>query len=253
MRTLLAAFALVPAALTMLQGCLFGCGAWEGRGDTLYRNDAGDSVMLCANGGYSATVKTTSTEGVFEWTDEVRATNPETGARTFSFAPDATGATSSPELGGGWTIATLDKVELDHAHVMCSDIETRAWWPTATSSAFLPKATAFKKVAAGFATVDACFAAQSAGEYPEGALCEDELLACPDGRVKLNQGQSLAVGSYDAQFGTLNVRPDATSFMGAFVGVFSASGTLVSHTAGGSNVTWHQVPVAEMSNGTSCM
>jgi hypothetical protein len=76
---------------------------------------------------------------------------------------------------------------------------------------------------------------------------------CTDGRVKLNQGQSLAIGSYDAQFGTLNVRPDATSFMGAFEGVFSASGTLTSHTAGGPNVVWHQVSVAEMSNGTSCM
>jgi len=257
MRTLLAVAALVPA-LTLLPGCPFGCAAWEGRGDTLYRSEAGDSVMLCANGGYSATIGNANTEGVFEWTDQVRATNPGTGARTFSFVTDATtGATSSPELGAGWTVATLDKVELDHAHVMCADIETRAWWTTATSSAYLPKAAAFKKVAAGFASADACYEAQAAGDYPEAALCEDELLACPDGRIKLNQGQSLTTGSYDAQFGTLNVRPDATSFMGAFEGVFvakpGANGTLTAHTAGGQTETWHQVSVDEMSNGTSCM
>lgn len=251
MRAFLAAFALVPAAISLLPGCIFGCGAWEGRGDTLYRSAGGDSVMLCANGGYAATIGSTSTEGVFEWSDQVRASNPETGARAFSFVTDANGATTSPELGAGWTIATLDKVELDHAHVMCADLETRAWF--GATSSYLPKATAFKKVAAGFSTVDACYAAQADGEYPEAALCEDELLACPDGRVKLNQGQSLAVGTYDAAFGTLSVRPEATSFLGAFEAVFAQSGTLASHTAGGPTETWRQVPVAEMSNGTSCM
>lgn len=244
-------FALVPAALSLVSGCIFGCGAWEGRGDTLYRSERGDSVMLCANGGYAATIGGTSSEGVFEWSDQVRAENPETGARTFSLVTDASGATTSPELGAGWSVAVLDKVELDHAHVMCADLETRSWF--GATSAYLPKPTAFKKVAAGFATVDACYEAQASGEYPEGALCEDELLACPDGRVKLNQGQSLAIGSYDAAFGALSVRPNPTSFVGAFEGVFSQTGTLTSHTAGGPTETWRQVPAAEMSNGTSCM
>jgi hypothetical protein len=245
------ALALLPAALTLASGC--GCSAWEGRGDTLYRSAAGDSVMLCANGGFSATVKTANLEGVFEWNDEIRAEDPETGARVFSMAADATGAMTSPELGAGWTVATLDQVELDHAHVMCSDLETRAWWGTANMTAFLPKAAAFKTLAAGFASVDACHEAQAGGEYPAAALCEDELLVCPSGAAKLDRGQTLAVGSYDAQFGKLSIRPDPTSFMDAFEGVFSTSGTLTSHTAGGSNVIWHQVPVAEMSNGTSCM
>lgn len=253
MRPFLAIAALIPAALTLLPGCPFGCAAWEGQGDTMYRNASGDSVMLCSNGGYSATIKAVESEGVFEWSDLVRATNPETGARTFSFATDATGATSSPELGAGWTISTLDKVELDHAHVMCADLETRAWWTTANSTSALPKAVAFKKPATGFASVDACYEAQATGDYPEAALCEDELLACPDGRVKLNQGQSLAIGAYSAQFGALSVRPDPTSFVGAFEGVFEAKGTLTSHTAGGPNETWRQVPVTEMSNGASCM
>jgi hypothetical protein len=249
MRTLLLAAAMLPA-LTIATGC--GCG-WEGRGDTMYRNPSGDSVMLCANGGFAATVATADLEGVYESHDQILAANPETGARVFSMATDASGATSSPELGSGWTVAVLDQVELDHAHVMCADLETRAWWSTANTTAFLPKAAAFKTVAAGFASIDACHEAQAAGEYPEAALCEDELLACPSGIVKLNRGQSLAVGTYNAQFGALSVRPDATSFMDAFEAVFSSSGSLTSHTAGGSNLVWHQVPVAEMSNGTSCM
>src|SRR4051812_5574045 len=119
MRTSLAiAAVLLPAALTLASGC--GC-SWGGRGDTMYRSATGDSVMLCANGGFSATVKNADLEGVFEWNDEIRGANPETGARVFSMATDATGATTSPEFGAGWTIATLDQVELDHAHVMCSD------------------------------------------------------------------------------------------------------------------------------------
>ncbi len=250
MRTSFAIAALLPAALTLASGC--GC-SWEGRGDTMYRNTTGDSVMLCANGGFSATVKNADLEGVFEWSDAIRGENPETGARMFSMVTDANGATTSPELGTGWSVATLDQVELDHAHIMCSDLETRAWWSTANTTAFLPKAAAFKTVASGFASVEACHQAQASGEYPEAALCEDELLACPSGTVKLNRGQTIEVGSYDAQFGKLSIHPDATSFMGAFEGVFSASGTLISHTAGGANVTWRQVTVAEMSNGTSCM
>lgn len=247
---LLAALALVPA-LTLLPGCPFGCGAWEGRGDTLYRNQTGDSVMLCANSGYAATIGSTSTEGMYEWTDQIRASNPETGARTFSFVTDAAGGATSLELGAGWTIATLDQVELDHAHVMCSDLETRAWF--GATSAYLPKPTAFKKVASGFANVDECAAAQADGQYPEAALCEDELLACPDGRVKLNEGQSLLVGTYDAQFGSLSVRTSATSFLDAFEAEFAQTGTLTSHAPGGPTETWRQVPVTEMSNGVSCM
>jgi hypothetical protein len=252
MRTLLAALALVPAALTLLPGCPLGCGGWEGRGDTLMRSESGDSVMLCANGGFSAMLSTGEVEGVFDWTDEVRASSPATGARAFSMKTDANGQTSSPELGAGWTEAVLDRVELDHAHVQCADLETRPWWGTVHTTAWLPKAAAFKKPATGFDTADACFEAQARGEYPEAALCEDELLACPDGSVKINAGQSFDVGTYDAQYGTLHVRP---SFASSFDGVFSASGTLSAHpTYDLANLTvWHQVAVSEMSNGAACL
>lgn len=252
MRTLLAVAVLVPA-LTLLPGCPLGCGGWEGQGDTLYRNDNGGSIMLCANGGFTATLPTGIVEGVFDRTDGVRAENPETGARVFSMTTDLEGNTSSPELGVGWIPATLDQVELDHAHVQCADLETRAWWPTAHATAWLPKATAFKKPAVGFASADACFEAQARGEYPEAALCEDELLACPDGSVKLSAGQTFDTGTYDAQYGTLSVRP---YFTGAFEGVFSAAGSLATHATDNPRSplqVWRQVPVAEMSNGAACL
>lgn len=253
MRTLLAVAALVPAALTLLPGCPLGCGGWEGRGDTMFRSEGGEAVMLCANGGFAATLSTGNVEGVFEWSDEITASNPDTGARVFSMKTDVNGATSSPELGAGWTQATLDQVELDHAHVQCADLETRAWWGTTGTLAGLPKATAWKKPAAGFATADACFEAQARGEYPEAALCEDELLACPDGRMKLSEGQTFDTGTYSTHFGTLYLRP---SFSFAFDGVFSSDGSLAARPAGDTSSTaqmWRQVPVAEMSNGATCL
>jgi hypothetical protein len=248
MRTLLALAALASTS-SLLPGCIpFGCGAYEGRGDTMFRSDKGESVMLCENGGFAATLDKGVVEGVFEWTDAVRASSPDTGARVFTMTTDANGATSSPELGAGWTQATLDKVELDHAHVQCADLETRAWWPTVNATPYLPKAAAFKKVAAGFANVDACYQAQAAGEYPESALCEDELLACPNGRVTLNQGQSVSSGNYSAQFGKLTINPAAGSFFSSFEGVYAAGGTLTVTPA----QVWHQVAVTEMSNGATC-
>jgi hypothetical protein len=253
MRLFLAIAALIPASLTLLPGCPLGCGAYQGRGDTMFRNQTGDAVMLCAEGGFASTTsKGVVTEGVFVWSDTIQASNPETGARVFSMTSDTSGTYSSPELGAGWTQATLDQVELDHAHVQCTDLTTRAWWGTAGSTSFLPKPTAFKKPAAGFASADACYEAQAAGQYPESALCEDELLACPDGRVKINAGQSFDTGTYDAEYGHLSVRP---SFVPPFDGVFAITGTLTAKATYDTTApvqTWHQVPVTEMSNGATC-
>lgn len=259
MRSLLVAVAaLIPASLTLLPGCPLGCGGWEGRGDTMLRSDRGDAVMLCANGGFSLTkANGEPVEGVFEWTDSVHASSPDTGARVFSMTSDPGSTTmASPELPGTWTQATLDKVELDHAHVLCTDLESRAWWSTATVQQWLPEAVAFKKPAAGFANAEACYAAQASGDYPEEALCEDELLVCPDGRVTMNQGQSTGGGSYGTMYGELSVNSTPGSIFSWFVGVFSANGTLTTHdgydSSGTNLAVWHQVPVSEMSNGAAC-
>ncbi len=252
---LLAALAiLIPASLTVLPGCPLQCGDWEGRGDTMYRSDKGDAVMLCTNGGYALTQASGVTEGVFEYTDTIRGSNPETGARTFSFTTSPDGTATSTELPGTWTLATLDKVELDHAHVQCADLETRAWWGTQFATSYLPKATAFKKPATGFSSAEACFEAQANGEYPEGALCEDELLACPDGRALVSQGQAFGTGSYIATFGLVTVTPTTGTFA-SFEGVYSSTGTLTTHDVYGSGTTittWRQVPVSELSNGATC-
>ena len=56
MKLLAAALILLPASLTLLPGCPLACGGWEGKGDTMYRSDKGESVFLCTNGGYSATL-----------------------------------------------------------------------------------------------------------------------------------------------------------------------------------------------------
>ncbi len=247
MRTLLAALALIPTSLTLLPGCPLGCGDWDGGGDTTYRSDKGEAITLCSNGGFAAMLSTGIVEGRYEYTDEIRGSNPETGARMFSFTTSPDGTATSPELGAGWSLAVLDQIELDHAHIQCTDLETRAWWSTAFQTAYLPKSTAFKKTAAGFSSVDACFEAQAAGEYPEAALCEDELLACPDGRAILNQGQSFSTGAYSAQFGALTVMPVGSAFFTSFSGVYSAKGTLTTVDA-----VWRQVPVSEMSNGAAC-
>src|SRR6476659_2000025 len=109
MRTLLAAVAvLVPASLTLLPGCPLGCGAWEGKGDTMLRSDRGESVMLCSNGGYAAMLASGESEGVFAWNDTIRASSPETGARTFELKIDGAGGFNSEELPGTWTEAVLD-------------------------------------------------------------------------------------------------------------------------------------------------
>jgi hypothetical protein len=138
--------------------------------------------------------------------------------------------------------------------VLCADLETRAWWGTQFSTAYLPKATAFKKPATGFDSVEACESAQASGEYPEGALCEDELLACPDGRALVSQGQAFGTGNYTAAFGLLTVTPVSGSFA-SFEGVYSSAGTLTTHDvygAGTTTTTWRQVPVSELSNGAAC-
>lgn len=129
MRTLLAlALALVALALP---ACA--CGGWEGAGDTVMRRTGGDALILCSNGGYAAMLSSGALmEGRYDWSADIVGTS-ETGAHAFRLTSDGTEPSfGSTELGDGWQIVTLDEVELDHAHVQCTDLEARAWW-SATS------------------------------------------------------------------------------------------------------------------------
>jgi hypothetical protein len=132
MRTLLAAVALSPLLL-LLPGCPLACGSYEGAGDRTFRRGT-DSMILCTNGGYAATLSTGIIEGRYTaelgTTGEVfRATAGPSGAAAFTLTAHSDGTASAPELGAlAWEEVYLDQTELNFAHMQCLDVESRAWW-----------------------------------------------------------------------------------------------------------------------------
>lgn len=131
MRTLLAALA-VASLFLLLPGCL-ACGAYEGQGDRTFVRGA-DSMILCTNGGYAATLSTGILEG--RYTAEVatggevfHATLGPGGAAAFTLTAPGDGTATAPELGAlAWEEVQLDPTDLDHAHLQCLDVESREWW-----------------------------------------------------------------------------------------------------------------------------
>lgn len=131
MRNLLVA-SLVAASALVNTGCagLFACGGFEGAGDVVYERNS-EMLILCNNGGYVATLETQMLEGRVQYDASGKrfATTGEDGALAFDFVDNADGTASTPQLGESmWTEVSLDTVALDHAHVMCSDLEARPWW-----------------------------------------------------------------------------------------------------------------------------
>jgi len=225
MKTLLA---LLPAAMT-LTGCL--CGGYEGQDDRVLRTANGDAMQLCGNGGFAVMMANgTLLEG--HLSDDgtlIAGSNGETGARAFSMTTEADGSKTSPELGAGWTTVTLDQVELDHAHVQCADLETRAWWPT--SGAYLPADTAFSR---------------QVGEVTE------EILLCADGSARIPRAGEPAIyaetASYYASAGKISVYASRS-----IEGIYTAAGTLtVTATAGETPTVWTRIPVAQLTTGLRC-
>jgi hypothetical protein len=131
MRILLAAMAV--ALLLFLPGCPLGCGAYDGQGDRTFRR-GDDSMILCVNGGYAATLSTGIMEGRYEvdyatGAPVFHATIGITGAPAFNLTEHTDGTASAPELGVlAWESVVLDQTDLDHADLQCLDLETRAWW-----------------------------------------------------------------------------------------------------------------------------
>jgi len=132
MRTCLAALAALAAALPLLPGCI-SCGPFEGAGDRTFARGA-DSMILCANGGYAAVLSTGILEGRYTAElapdgDVFRATIGPSGAAAFTLTAPGDGTASAPELGAlAWEETYLNYVDLDHAHLQCLDVESRAWW-----------------------------------------------------------------------------------------------------------------------------
>lgn len=131
MRTILSAIAVAPLLL-LLPGCPLACG-YSGQGDRTFVRGA-DSMILCTNGGYAATLSTGLLEG--RYTAELapgaevfRATVGPSGAAAFTLTAHGDGTASAPELGElAWEEVQLDETELHYAHMQCLDVETRAWW-----------------------------------------------------------------------------------------------------------------------------
>jgi hypothetical protein len=130
MRNVLAASLLVVSALVNT-GCPGFCGGLDGAGDVVYERNTSEMLIVCNNGGYVATLQTRQLEGRIQYDVEGHrfATTGEDGALAFDFVDNYDGTASTPQLGEAmWTEVSLDAVALDHAHVLCTDLEARAWW-----------------------------------------------------------------------------------------------------------------------------
>jgi hypothetical protein len=124
--------ALIAVASSLITGCVFGCGAYDGEGDRTFRR-GNESMILCTNGGFAMTLDSGIVEGRYT-NDGVSniGTVGDTGARAFTLTINTDGTAEAPELGMlAWEEVTLDKTDLDHAHLQCEDLETRGWWTVA--------------------------------------------------------------------------------------------------------------------------
>ena len=130
MRTLLTTGLL--ASLMFVTGCL-GCSGYSGGGDQVYsRGD--DSLILCENGGFIANVSGNVIDGFY--TDNaagdpiaVTGTEGDNGAHAFDLTDDADGTVTIPQFGATpFSLNSMNEVELDHANIQCTNLETETWW-----------------------------------------------------------------------------------------------------------------------------
>ncbi len=217
---------LLLAAGSLLTACPLApsCGGFSGGGDLVYARPNGDSAIACSNGGFIATIATAPIEGRISGT---AVTEGSTGAFAFDFAHD-----------GDWTAVEMNEVTLDHADTLCQDLATRTWW-TAAPLEHLPIATAFTKPAEGFATVEACAAAN-----PDG-ICVDQMLLCPDGSAQLATAEGDDVGTYSAQAGELGILTATWDFSGMYANKSLETGSLTPGT--NDQVRWQTTALANVS------
>ncbi len=211
-------FLLLGVALTAsisATGCLpiAGCSAYSGTGDMAYQR-GNDALIVCANGGYTATLGTPTQEGRVNGT---QLTNGPTGAIITTQVVDETTGNVTAFGDGAWANVPLDQTALNHADSLCQDLATRAWWNMTS----LPVNTTFARPANGFATLDDCVAAQAAGTYPADASCQDQLDLCVDGTSFVTLANGTITGSYTAAAGELTI----SQFAGVS-GVYSTDGSL---------------------------
>ena len=121
--------ALLAATVLQSTGCGF-CGAYEGANEQLYVRDA-EMIIVCDNGGIVANLTTASVEGRFLTSIEGAqfAVRGDDGELAFDWMHNDDGTVTTPQLAGAsWTQLAYDEVTFDKAHIMCVDLEARAWW-----------------------------------------------------------------------------------------------------------------------------
>lgn len=137
MRTI-AALASLTSLLLLLPGCPagpFGCGAPDEVDAAMVLERGGDSLVLCANDGFAATLASGKVlEGRYDWSEDLRGTDGASGDEAFVLRWADDGSLSSEALGTGWREASLDATALHYAGVACTDLETRAWWASGPSA-----------------------------------------------------------------------------------------------------------------------
>ncbi len=134
---------LVPLALTFLAACT--CGGYDGGGDRVLARGT-DMLILCENGGFYANVAASSpsetglVEGMYstDATGTVVAHQGANGEPAFTLTWESNGGAATeaqgagvdvPSVGNGeWTENEMNEVELDHANILCTDLESRSWW-----------------------------------------------------------------------------------------------------------------------------
>jgi len=116
-------------AVSTLAGCL-GCSAFSGGNDRVLSRSS-DSIILCENNGFIATVSTGVVEGKYLTNADgsVTATRGDNSSTAFVLTWDADGTASTTDLGDGtWTKLDMNQTELDHADIQCQDLVSRGWW-----------------------------------------------------------------------------------------------------------------------------
>jgi hypothetical protein len=121
--------ATLAAALASVTLAACGCSVYQGAGDRVYQRGM-ESMILCTNDGFVTNLTAQTIEGRYTYDGTMTvATRGDNHQTAFTLTDHADGTATAPELGVlAWERVTLDQTALDHAHVQCNDLETRAWW-----------------------------------------------------------------------------------------------------------------------------
>ncbi len=222
---------LLAPAVVLLAGCPGFCSAssFSGGSDQVYVHDT-EMLIDCEQGGYVAMLSDGNREGML-------SQDAGTDGATGEVASGVTWSSDGMEfLGRTWTEQHLNKTELNHANVLCTDLATRPWW-AATQASALPVPTGF--IAGRFLSLADCKARQAAGSYPANATCWYRMLMCPD-------GSDFFYSYDDYELGNVWARSSYTASAGTIETGFAETGTFADGQLVSSLHTWTQVDAGSL-------